>query len=68
MCGTPQEKIIIAQSGDFYCKKLDIGYRYMDYGKGTFDSHPSSAPGETIKNELDMSSVHEIYIGARYNF
>lgn len=47
---------------------LDIGYRYMDYGKETFDSHPSSAPGETFKNELDMSSVHEIYIGARYNF
>ena len=47
---------------------LDLGYRYMDYGKETFDSHPSSAPGETFKNELDMSSVHEIYIGARYNF
>lgn len=40
----------------------------MDYGKETFDSHPSNDPDAVFKNTLDISSVHEFYVGARYNF
>jgi len=44
--------------------KLDIGYRYLDMGDGSFDD--KKTPGRSF--EIDDIESHEIRVGLRYSF
>ena len=44
--------------------KLDIGYRYLDMGDGSFADRKT--PGRTF--EIDDLETHEIRVGLRYSF